>query len=622
MYLLNARQHNALETGLLEITEPGLLMELAGVAVIREIKRRALTTPVFGNRRHVLVLCGPGNNGGDGWVIARRLHAEGVLVEVWSFVRRADLTGDARRASDRAVDAGVSLTEITDETVFEDTIDTLPRSKEDPDELEPSALLIIDALLGAGVNRPVEGILARAVMFCRYCKDPAIAPDITPGYVIAVDIPTGLSADSAAAPTTSTDYGQRSVVVNADLTVALLSVRLAHVVQPAASYIGELEFYGLIDAFQVFDTEEHDEDDKWQIESDSIPDYGETPQMSPVLDMHDATKIQTPRHSHLDFRSQIERAEDMHKGMAGRVVIVAGSAGKMGAAQLAGLAALRAGAGLVTLAVPADCVSQVTHVPDYMTLALPSRNGMVTGDGVDDIFALRPDVIALGPGLGVGDGPRTLIEQVLTRARNTEIPIVLDADGLNVFAGQRSQALRGYGGDTLIITPHPGELSRLTGQSVAAIQADRVTAARDCARDWNLSVVLKGFQTVSAWHRENMDPEFQIDSPVLAVNTTGNPGLATGGTGDVLTGIIAAMLARDAHFVPDCLRRSVFLHGYVGDLAAEEVGQTSLIASDLIRLLPRGIKELAAGKLSVGPSHNTDKIIHRDSRDLRELLDS
>lgn len=621
MYLLNARQHNALEAGLLEITEPGLLMELAGVAVLREIQRRALSTPVYGNRRHVLVLCGPGNNGGDGWVIARRLHAEGVHVEVWSFVRRTDLTGDARRASDRAIDAGVSLTEITDETVFEDTIDALPRSKEDPDELEPSALLIIDALLGAGVNRPVEGILARAVNFCRYCKYPAIAPDIQPGYVIAVDIPTGLSADSAAAPTTSTDYGQRPVVVAADLTVALLSVRLAHVVQPAASYIGELELYDLNDAFE-FDcnTEEHDEDDKWRLDADSYPHYGEN-QMRPVLDTHGEIKIQPWPHSHLNLRRQIERAEDMHKGMAGRVVIVAGSAGKTGAAQLAGLAALRAGAGLVTLAVPADCVSQVTHVPDYMTLALPSQNGMVTGDGVDDIFALRPDVIALGPGLGVGDGPRTLIEQVLTRARNTEIRVVLDADGLNVFAGQRSQALRGYGGDTLIITPHPGELSRLTGQSVAAIQADRVTAARDCARDWNLSVVLKGFQTVSAWHGENLDPEYQIDSPVLSVNMTGNPGLATGGTGDVLTGIIAAMLARCGD-VRDCLRLSVFLHGYVGDLAAEEVGQTSLIASDLIRLLPRGIKELAAGKASVAPSHNTDKIIHRDSRDLRALLDS
>jgi hydroxyethylthiazole kinase-like uncharacterized protein yjeF len=617
MYLLNARQHNALETGLLEITEPGLLMELAGVAVIREIKRRALTTPVFGNRRHVLVLCGPGNNGGDGWVIARRLHAEGVLVEVWSFVRRTDLTGDARRASDRAIDAGVSLTEITDETVFEDTIDALPHSKESPDDLEPSRLLIIDALLGAGVNRPVEGILAHAVRFCHQCNNPFQAgPDIHPGYVIAVDIPTGLSADSAAAP----------IVVNADLTVALLSVRLAHVVQPAANYIGELEFYELFDAFEFSDSEEHDEDDKWQLGFDSYPIYsGEIPEMSPVLDMHAETKIRIHpswRHSALDFRSDIERAEDMHKGMAGRVVIVAGSAGKMGAAQLAGLAALRAGAGLVTLAVPADCVSQVTHVPDYMTLALPSQNGMVTGDGVDDIFTLRPDVIALGPGLGVGDGPRTLIEQVLTRVRNTEIRVVLDADGLNVFAGQRSQALRGYGGDTLIITPHPGELSQLTGQSVAAIQADRVTAARDCARDLNLSVVLKGFQTVSAWHRENMDPEFQIDSPVLAVNMTGNPGLATGGTGDVLTGIIAAMLARKDPFVPQCLRRSVFLHGYVGDLAAEEVGQTSLIASDLIRLLPRGIKELAAGMLSVAPSHNADKIIHRDSRDLRELLDS
>ena len=575
---------------------PGYLMELAAAAVVREMEHlEPLIDADFGFVQetipHALVLCGPGNNGGDGWATAWRLQDAGRSVEVWSFARCSQLVGDAKLMSDHAINAGVQFLEITDDDIFREAERNITSQSRGTHKQKKELLIVIDALLGAGINRPIEGLLARGVEFCRSTKGRLASPGRAPydteeewPYVIAVDMPSGLSADSAALP---------DIAVAANLTVAMLSVRVPHVVHPATGAVGKLVAYDLGTPIYV----DHDHD------------YGS----NMLLSFGAETSSDYPYPYH-----ETERPWYMHKGQAGRVVIVAGSAGKTGAAQLAGLAALRSGAGLVTLAVPAECVSRVTHVPDYMTLALPSRNGMVTGEGADDIFALRPDVIALGPGLGLGEGPRRLIEQVLAKAKDAGIPVVLDADGLSVFAGERNQALQGHG-SSLVITPHPGELSRLTGLSTAAIQADRVTVARQCARDWNITVILKGFQTVIAFPGEAWVGAPEYEYLQIAINTTGNPGLATGGTGDVLTGIIAGFLTRDfPKYQVESLEASVFLHGYVGDLAAAEVGQTSLIASDLIRLLPRGIMELAAGKPSVAPSYSTDNI-WQDSTKLQRM---
>jgi len=629
--LLNGADHKQLEATLLEAIsfsekDPegsieyrqehrrGYLMELAAAAVVREMEQQYLLIEqevgsVYASGDpipHALVLCGPGNNGGDGWAIAWRLHVAGRSVEVWSFARCSELVGDAKLMSDHAINAGVQFLEITDDDIFREAERNIPSSVRGTHK-QKELLIVIDALLGAGINRPIEGLLARGVEFCRSIKGTTSSPGgdydgMEMPYVIAVDIPSGLSADSAALP---------DIAVAANLTVAMLSVRVPHVVRPATRAVGKLVAYDLnADILVGLDYENSDFENSDFENRTSLDSFGAE------------TKSSRP---HPYPYHTTERWWYMHKGQAGRVVIVAGSAGKTGAAQLAGLAALRSGTGLVTLAVPAECVSRVTHVPDYMTLALPSQNGMVTGEGADDIFALRPDVIALGPGLGLGDGPRRLIEQVLAKAKDAGIPVVLDADGLSVFAGERNQALQGYG-SSLVITPHPGELSRLTGLSTAAIQADRVTVARQCARDWNITVILKGFQTVIAFPDNPGEGESQFDNLKISINTTGNPGLATGGTGDVLTGIIAGFLARDDFPTNDdnsadpvaSLRASVFLHGYVGDLAAAEVGQISLIASDLIRLLPRGIMELAAGKPSVAPPYSTDNI-WQDSTKLQRM---
>lgn len=574
--LLSAGEHAVFEAALLERTKPGELMERAGAAVVHEIDRQDL----FKEDVRALVLCGPGNNGGDGWVIARRLHEAGRPVHVWSFARTEELRGDAREAARRALTADVTFEDITDVDIFRHAIKELPVSTKQFDNnkfptIMNGKLVVIDALLGSGVNRPIDGVLSDAVGFCngRWTDTAGAARQ----KVISVDIPSGLSADSAAQP---------GVYVLADLTVAILSVRLAHMVEPAASAVGELACYDLEDKFVPDSEEWFDEevDVAFQLARD---DVFEKCKGGVTVLSHEGDW------PHFNF----SRDRKMHKGMAGRIVIVAGSAGKTGAAQLAGLAALRSGAGLVTLAVPSDCVTQVTHVPDYMTLALPANDGMVTGDGVDGLFELNPDVIALGPGLGLGDGPRRLIEQVLPKANEAGIKVVLDADALSVFAGEKSRALRGYGGSTLVITPHPGELSRLTGLSVEEIQADRVTAARRCALEWNISVVLKGFQTIIA---SPSDDEIEAD---ISINLSGNPGLATGGTGDVLTGMIAAMSGRG----PFACEQAVWLHGYVGDLAAAEVGETSLIASDLIRLLPQALQEARCRQFSV-PSHGLKNI--------------
>jgi NAD(P)H-hydrate epimerase len=275
------------------------------------------------------------------------------------------------------------------------------------------------------------------------------------------------------------------------------------------------------------------------------------------------------------------RDPEAHKGEFGRVLIVAGSMGKSGAAHLAAMAALRSGAGLVTVATPRSVQPILAAMaPEYMTIGLPEdADGQVTPEGIDRVLEAAADVIAMGPGLGTGDGVRAFVHGIVERVG---VPIVLDADALNAFAGEHAQRLAGRDGHDVIITPHPGEMARLLGTSTEDVQRDRLASARAFAEQHQLHVVLKGHRTLVA------SPEGGV-----AINMTGNPGMATGGTGDVLTGVIAGWFGQllDAE---GAARLGVYLHGHAGDLAMADLGEAALTASDLLTYLGDAVLELSA----------------------------
>lgn len=565
MRLLNAEQHGHLEAAQLGLTKPGELMSLAGQAVVREFLRH------YPFVSEVIVLCGSGNNGGDGWVVAEQLRERNLSVRVLSFAACDELSGDAKIAFERARAEGVEYLEITDFDGYKASLSICKRIAD---------VVFIDALVGSGLNRTLAGLLGEVVEWINEQR----------AVVVSIDIPSGLNADSCSisGPT-----------VNASLTVAILDARIPHFVRPAARCVGQLEIY----------------------HADKPKNYrGEKGGYDPLLDLGcPGPFIELTNAAELNL-SYLVRDIDTHKGDCGRVVIVGGSRGKAGAARLAGLAALRAGAGLVTLAVPNECLPHVTHTSDYMTLGLEDADGLATGVGVDAIYDIQPDVIAVGPGLGVGAGPRELLEGILSCRESESRPplLVLDADALNILATDEDlldSALETSSfRNPIVITPHPGEFARLRGITVEEIESDRIAAVMSFLAEVHplsyVHLVLKGSQTLIA------DPGVDHEGNI-SINTSGNPGMATGGSGDVLTGVIAAFLAGKKggakgyrtysmgldRFLVD----AVYVHGHAGDLATDKMGQTSVIATDLIDHLGPAIVDLESTDREVASASLSNK---------------
>jgi NAD(P)H-hydrate epimerase len=286
------------------------------------------------------------------------------------------------------------------------------------------------------------------------------------------------------------------------------------------------------------------------------------------------------------------RAADSHKGDYGRVLIVAGSRGKSGAAHLAAVGALRSGAGLVTVATPASCQDVVASMaPEYMTEGLAETSDGLDLDGVDRLLEMARDVIALGPGLGQSAGTRRFIASLVDKAT---MPLVIDADGLNAFSGDPDR-LAGREGRDIIITPHPGEMARLVGMSTDEVQTSRLEIARNFAVAHHLYVVLKGHRTLIATPDEK-----------VFINPTGNPGMATGGTGDVLTGMIAAWLAQLLDAEAAC-KLAVYLHGMAGDLAEADEGEVSMTSADLAGHIGDAILELTTRRKAADSDQPGDR---------------
>jgi len=509
-----------------EIGIPSIvLMENAGRQVADTIESRFAGVAGDGAagartlfRRRISVLCGRGSNGGDGFVVARRLHQRGAAVGAFLLGRLDEVRGDALTNLNVLRRLGLAVVEIPDEAGWNARATSVLGCD-----------VLVDAVFGTGLQRPVEGLVEKAILDLNEADVP----------VIAVDLPSGLSADTPEV---------HGAAVRATLTVTLAAPKLPLVLPPAHECTGELVVAEI-----------------------GIPQTVIEGLAGPRVE------IITPGRVRGLLRP---RAPGAHKGDFGRVLIVAGSPGKTGAARLAALGALRAGAGLVTVATPRACQSTVAAgTPEVMTEGLADAgDGTIAAAAVDRVLGLHADVIAAGPGLGVGPSTASFVRGLLARA---DRPLVLDADALNVLAGE-PHALRADSKRPVIITPHPGEMARLAGTTVSQVQANRLETARRFATAHQVYVVLKGARTIVA-----------TPDGAAFINLTGNPGMASGGTGDVLTGIVAATVAQ-LRDVPAACRLAVHLHGLAGDLAAAEVGEVSLIATDLTSHLGRAVLRLTA----------------------------
>ncbi len=478
------------------------LMENAGKAVADFSLERYPTAS------RIAVICGKGNNGGDGFVIARHLHLAGKVVEVLLLANAGDLRGDAAemfaRLPVRAVEAH-SEEEVREEFV---------RSFSHAD-------LLIDAVLGTGFKPPVSALYASAIHAMNAAKRP----------ILAVDVPSGSdtdgmhpqAGDSIVRPTWAVTFtAPKPVHVFSDLIEKTTVV--TPIGTPAAAIRSELGLHvAAVDNFEKF--------------------LGSRPL-------------------------------DSNKGMYGHALILAGSFGKSGAAAMAGMACLRAGAGLASVATPKSVLTSVaSYAAEIMTEPLAeSEAGTVSEAALEnwDELVRKMTVLAIGPGLTQHPETAAFVREVV---RRTAIPAVIDADGLNALA-DHTDLLKAAKAPT-IITPHPGEMARLCGTDIHTVQAHRISMAREFAYSRNTIVVLKGHKTVIA-----------SPSGDAWINCTGNPGMATGGTGDVLTGITAGLLAQHPKEPLLCAIAAVYLHGVAGDVARRYMGEISLVATDLIHALP------------------------------------
>jgi hydroxyethylthiazole kinase-like uncharacterized protein yjeF len=467
---------------------------------------------------HVAVLCGRGNNGGDGFVVARTLVQRGIEASVFLLGSVAEVKGDARTNLEILGRIGLTVVEINDAQEWELHFSEISECD-----------VIVDAMLGTGFHGQLTGLLETVVADVNGLGVP----------IVAIDLPTGTSADS---------HELEGEAIEATMTVTLAAPKIPLVFPPADSHAGDLVIADI-----------------------GIP--------YPVIDELDGPYLELLTRDRM--REIVPaRAADSHKGDFGRVLIVAGSLGRTGAAHLAAIGALRSGAGLVTIATPRSCAPIVAAMaPEYMTEPLdetPART--VDFAALDRVLDLQADVIAVGPGLGQEPGTAAFVHGLVERAG---VPLVLDADALNAFTGEPDR-LMGRDGVDVIITPHPGEMARLLNKSIEAVQRDRLTHAREFAMSHKLYVVLKGHRTIVA------GPDGRS-----FVNLTGNAGMATGGTGDLLTGMIAAWFGQLLDAEAAC-KLAVYLHGTAGDLAEADEGEAALLASDVAARIGDAILELTA----------------------------
>ena len=494
------------------------LMENAGRSVVKFLHQRF--SPL--ERQEIVILCGRGNNGGDGMVVARMLRELALKPRVLLLADPERLSGDAEVNYKRLAQNGLPTT-VPDTASWNEIKVKLG-----------NVSLVIDAILGTGLSKPLGGFFLEVV------RDiPVVFPQ---AKVVAVDLPTGVAADCGDL------IGE---CVRADASVTFTAPKIAHVFPPACERVGE-----------------------WVVRPIGTP--------VEALESNPDFFLNTLQPEDLGWLVQPRKLEG-HKGNYGHVLVLGGSIGKTGAAAMAAKAGLRSGTGLVTVATARSALPIIASLSmEIMTEPLPETDSGTVSlraleDALLDTLMEGKSVLAVGPGLGRHPETLELVREVVNRYN---VPVVIDADGLNAFAGSM-EALRADK-RIRVLTPHPGEMGRLAGRKTSEIVAHRLEVARKFAQDHGIQLVLKGFRTLTA------SPEGQV-----WVNPTGNPGMATGGSGDVLTGITAALLAQYPDRSPtEVTAAAVYLHGLAGDMAARELGEASVIAGDILEALPRAYQEI------------------------------
>lgn len=529
MKLLTADEMREIEhRTIAEIGVPGVvLMENAGRGAADLLCRR------FSDRGPgpVLILAGKGNNGGDGYVIARHLLNRG-----WR-VRTVVLADEARIGGDAALNLR-ALQRSGGDVRFAAAAEQLSRILRQARD----SRLVVDALFGTGLASEIGGHYAAAVDWINDVGLP----------VLAVDIPSGIDAGSGRI------LGR---AVRADLTVTFAAAKIGHVLHPGAAHCGDLEVVDIgIPASLLASIQDRHR----------LVDTAEAAALLPA------------------------RPATGHKGTFGHLLVVAGSTGKAGAAAMTTEGGLRSGAGLVTVACPFGVQATLAEkLTEAMTEPLADIDGALSLRALAALTRLAEgkSAIALGPGLGQHEETFALVRRLL---RETALPMVLDADGINGIAGC-SDILRSRPAACTVLTPHPGEMARLIDRSIAEVEADRIGVARDFARRHRVVLVLKGARTVIA-----------LSDGRVRLNGSGNPGLASGGMGDVLTGLIGGLLAQGLS-AADAAVLGVYLHGRAADRLLSTMGDAGMIAGDLLRELPATRKELTGmvrqGRDSSHPIH-------------------
>lgn len=485
-----------------------VLMERAGLAIVKKANE-LFPLSIY----KTIVLCGSGNNGGDGLVIARLLHNSGSDVEAYLAGSPAKLKGDAKTNYLAAKKFGVKILPIKK---FLSPLTS---------RLSPN-ILIIDALLGTGLNNDVRPPLVDVIKKVNRMSAP----------VIAVDVPSGISSDT----------GQvMGAAIKAECTVTFGLPKRGHLLYPGAEHTGRLF-----------------------VEEIGFP-----------TELLLSEKINVNFFERSDAVALLpKRPKNSHKGTFGHVLLIAGSKGKTGAALMAARSCLRSGAGLVTIGMPESLVTAFqSRVTEEMILPLPDKgNGTLSSDAAGPVLEFlekKGSVLAIGPGLSVDDDIKKLVALLIA---GSKVPVIIDADGLNAIAGRTSILKKA--GAPVILTPHPGEMDRLLGSGVRGkgegVEEDRISIASSFAKRTGTYLVLKGAPTVTA------APDGRV-----FINSSGNPGMATAGTGDVLTGMISAFAAQRLSPL-DAALLGVYMHGQAGDAAAGKKGEYSLIASDIIKEIP------------------------------------
>ncbi len=465
--------------------------------------------------KYVYIFAGSGNNGGDGMVVARHLFNQKVKAKIFLLAEKKNIEGDAATNLAITEKMGIPMREITSPAFMESLEKELAKAD-----------IVVDALLGTGAKGAPRGLMKKVIdLINKHSKN-----------TVAVDIPTGVDADRGEV---------RGEAIKAEYTVSLAYPKRGLYLYPGMDYAGEIEIADI-----------------------GIPTGLEEDKInSELLTLSGISKK-------LFFRKP-----SSHKGSFGHLLVIAGSPGMTGAASLTALSALRVGTGLVTLGIPEDLNPILeTKLTEVMTLPLPqSKDKTLCREGFEKIkdFSQKCKAMAIGPGISSTKQTKELISTIIDQL---DIPLVIDADGINVLAGELS-LLKKYKA-SLIITPHPGEMSRLVGASVEKIQRDRIGFTIALATSIGAIVVLKGARTVIASKEGNS-----------WVNLTGNPGMATGGSGDILTGIIGGLLTQKLSSL-EAAKTGVYLHGYAADLAAQKKGEISLIASDTLETIPEAIRRI------------------------------